>query len=103
MVILLSDKLLPFANVNVFAPVQTNFSSTVALKLKFVFAVVRPPAFEKKGTTVAACSVPPDPVTATAILLVPAFEPAGRVTPVADTDTVPVPSESIVAPPRLIV
>ena len=82
-------------------PVYTNFSSTVALKLNVVFADDRPPAFEKKSITWAACSVPPDPVTATAILLVPAFEPAGNVTPVADTDTVPVPSESIVAPPRL--
>ena len=81
----------------------TNLSSTVALKLKFALAVERPPAAEKKGTIVADCSVPPDPVTATAILLTPALEPAGRVTPAADTATVPVPSELIVAPPRLIV
>ena len=75
----------------------------MALKLNDAFAVDRPPDFEKKFTTCAACSVPPDPVTVTANLLSPAFEPAGSVTPVADTDTVPVPSESIVAPPRLIV
>ena len=91
------------ASVNDLSPVNTNLSSTVALKLNCVFAELKPPAFEKKSTTCAACSVPPDPVTVTANLLSPAFEPAGSVTPVADTDTVPVPSESIVAPPRLIV
>ena len=78
--ILLSARLLPFANVNVFEPVNTNFSSTDALKLKLAFGVVSPPAAEKKGTTVADCSAPPEPVTATAILLTPALEPAGRVT-----------------------
>ena len=75
----------------------------MALKLNWVFAELKPPAAEKKLMTWAACSVPPDPVTATASLLSPAFEPAGKVTPVADTDTWPVPSESIVAPPKLIV
>ena len=54
--ILLSARLLPFDNVNVFEPVNTNFSSTVALKLKFALAVVKPPAAEKKGTIVADCS-----------------------------------------------
>ena len=43
-------------------------------------------AFEKNQQLVA-CSVPPEPVTVTANLLSPAFEPAGKVTPVADTDT----------------
>ena len=72
--ILLSLKLAPVDNVKVFVPVNTNLSSTVALKLKFALAVERPPAFEKKGTTVADCSVPPEPVTATASLLVPLVE-----------------------------
>ena len=52
--ILLSLKLAPVDNVNVFEPVYTNLSSTVELKLKFELAVVKPPAFEKKGMTVAA-------------------------------------------------
>ena len=80
--ILLSAKLAPVDNVNVFDPVNTNLSSTDELKLKFALAVERPPAFEKKGTTVADCSAPPEPVTATAILLTPAFDPSGRVAPV---------------------
>ena len=100
--ILLSAKLAPVDNVKVFVPVNTNLSSTVALKLKFALAVERPSAFEKKGTTVADCSVPPDPVTATAILFVPAFEPSGNVAPVAAILIVPVPSDEIVAPSRLM-
>ena len=100
--ILLSARLLPLANLNVFEPVNTNFSSTVALKLKFALAVDKPPAFEKKGTTVAVCSAPPDPVTATAILLVPALEPSGKVAPVAAIAMAPVPSDEIVAPAKSI-
>ena len=100
--ILLSLKFDPVDNVNVFVPVYTNFSSTVALKLKLVFAVLRPPAFVKNGTITAFCSAPPDPVTATAILLSPAFEPAGKVAPVAAIAIAPVPSEEIVAPAKSI-
>jgi len=101
-VILLSAKLAPVDNVNVFDPVNTNLSSTDELKLKFALAVERPPAFEKKGTTIAFCSAPPEPVTATAILFVPALDPSGNVAPVAAILIVPVPSDEIVAPSRLM-
>jgi len=77
-------------------------SSTVALKLKFALAVERPPAFEKKGITVADCSAPPEPVTATAILFVPALDPSGKVAPLAAILILPDPSDEIVAPSRLI-
>ena len=55
-----------------------------ALNSKFVFAVLNPPADEKKGTTLDTC-------------------PAAPAAPVAAIAIEPVPSELIVAPPRLIV
>ena len=71
---------------------------------KFVFAVLNPPDAEKKGTTLATWpAVPVEPVDTTASWLSPAFEPAGNVAPVAAIAIDPVPSELIVAPPRLIV
>ena len=77
----------------------------MALNSKFVFADDKPPAAEKKLTSLVTCpDAPALPVDTTANSLpVSTFEPAGSVTPVADTDTVPVPSESIIAPPRSIV
>ena len=47
--ILLSLKFAPVDNVNDFEPVNTNFSSTVALKLKLALTVDKPPAFEKNA------------------------------------------------------
>ena len=71
---------------------------------KFVFAVLNPPDAEKKGITLDTWPAAPAlPVDTTASWLSPAFEPAGNVAPVAAIAIVPVPSELIVAPPRLIV
>ena len=65
-----------------------------------MLAVLNPPAAEKKVTTLDTCpAVPELPVDTTASWLSPAFEPCGKVAPVAAIDIVPVPSEEIVAPP----
>ena len=70
-----------------------------AAKVKSTFLVERLP-FLKNGTTRIALPVA---TSAEAIALAPTFEPAGNVAPVAAIAIVPVPSELIVAPPRLIV
>ena len=49
----------PFANVNVFVPVNVVLLSIVALNSKSVFFVSKPPAAVKKGTTLAGCKVSP--------------------------------------------
>ena len=64
---------LPFANVNVFVPVNVVRVSIVALNSKSVFFVLNPPA-EKKITTLAGCKVSPLEDT-TANSLSPAFDP----------------------------
>ena len=59
MVLSLSVRSLPFANVNVFVPVNVVRVSIVALNSKSVFFVLNPPAAEKKGTILAGCKVSP--------------------------------------------
>ena len=53
MVLSLSVRLLPFANVNVFVPVNVVRVSIVALNSKSVFFVSKPPEAVKKGTILA--------------------------------------------------
>ena len=102
MVVSLSVSVEPFANVNVFVPVNVVRVSIDELNSKSVFLVFSPPEAVKKGTNVAGCRVSPLDDTI-AIGLSPAFEPAGSVAPVAAIDIEPVPSELIVAPARSIV
>ena len=63
--------------------------------------MLNPPAALKNGTFLITC-LPSEPCTAS-LFPSSSFDSAGNVTPVADTDTVPVPSDDIVAPPKLIV
>ena len=49
----------PFANVNVFVPVNVVRVSIVALNSKSVFFVSKPPEAVKKGTILAGCKVSP--------------------------------------------
>ena len=49
----------PFANVNVFVPVNVVRVSIVALNSKFVFVTLNPSAAVKKGTTLVGCIVSP--------------------------------------------
>ena len=59
--------LFPLDNVNVFAPVNTNLFIYCCVKVQsLVFAVDRPPAFEKerlRQLLVTVPEAPPDPVT----------------------------------------
>ena len=70
-----------------------------ALNKKVVAAVDNPPAAVNKSTFL---TTTPSSF-ATAIFAVPAFEFSGKVTPAAEIEIEPVPSELRVAPPRLIV
>ena len=77
----------------------------MALNSNLTLGVVRPPDFEKNGTNLVTCPEPPAAPTDTTANSLPSatFDPVGSVTPVADTDNWPVPSESNIAPPRSIV
>ena len=59
MVLSLSVSVEPFANVNVFVPVNVVRVSIVALNSKSVFLVFSPPEAVKKGTNLVACRVSP--------------------------------------------
>ena len=76
--------------------------SIVALNSNLTLAVDKPPAAVKNGTFLITCPALPVPCTAS-LFPSSSLDSAGNVTPFADTDTVPVPSDDIVAPPKLIV
>ena len=68
-----------------------------------MFAVLNPPAAEKKSTSTIACPTPPLSDVIASLFPLTTCELFGKVTPPADIEIVPVPSEEIVDPARSIV
>ena len=78
-------------------------SSGLAPKVKLVAVVFRPSSFVKNGTTVAIAPVLPTNAICLSEPSTVTFELTGKTAPKDDIVIVPVPSDEIRDPPRLIV